>query len=72
MYPPIGNSIWNDKINWQPIPVHTNQHTDDEVLAMDKPCRNYDVLLAEYKLTQEYLEKLVKNKDLMELVFISL
>ena len=31
LYPPIEDQIWNDDINWQPIPVHTIPRNLDKV-----------------------------------------
>lgn len=31
LYPPEGKDVWNERIQWQPIPVHTVPEKMDEV-----------------------------------------
>lgn len=31
LYPPNSGEVWNDKIQWQPIPVHTKPLNSDNV-----------------------------------------
>ncbi|XP_063547613.1 prostatic acid phosphatase-like isoform X2 [Cydia strobilella] len=66
MYPPVGNSVWDDQLMWQPIPVHTIPEKMDEVLAMERKCAAYDKALEEYKDSKEYKERLAKYQDLMD------
>ncbi|XP_061706842.1 prostatic acid phosphatase-like isoform X2 [Cydia pomonella] len=66
MYPPVGNSVWDDHLMWQPIPVHTVPEKLDEVLAMERKCATYDKALEEYKDSKEYKERLAKYQDLMD------
>ncbi|XP_048006444.1 prostatic acid phosphatase-like isoform X2 [Leguminivora glycinivorella] len=66
MYPPVGKSVWNDKLMWQPIPVHTVPEKRDEVLAMGRKCAAYDKALEEYQNSKEYKERLAKYQDLMD------
>lgn len=52
-YPPQKEAIPN--LAWQPIPVHTIQQTEDEVLAMKKSCPKYDQLFQELLNTPFFL-----------------
>lgn len=38
LFPPEGQQIWNDDIQWQPIPVHAVPSHLDYVLIKGKPC----------------------------------
>lgn len=43
LFPPTGDEMWNDKISWQPIPVHTVPVNQDWLLAAMLPaCPVYD------------------------------
>ncbi|KAL8602738.1 hypothetical protein ACOMHN_024300 [Nucella lapillus] len=46
LYPPVKAQQWSDKLLWQPIPVHSLPQTEDYVLALEKPCVQYDKLYA--------------------------
>lgn len=44
-FPPLGDQIWNENLQWQPIPVHTMPAEMDYLLQMTRPCP-----LLDYKL----------------------
>lgn len=55
LYPPTGNQIWNRKVPWQPISVHTVPSAMDEVLGTDvNPCPAFDRALDAYLQSAEY------------------
>lgn len=42
-FPPVKNqSMWNPKISWQPIPVHTVPLEEDHLLITGSPCPVYE------------------------------
>lgn len=53
-YPPVGNDVWSESMNWQPIPVHTVPEKLDEVLAAKKSCPVYDYELKKLYKSQEF------------------
>ncbi|KAM3968860.1 prostatic acid phosphatase [Aphomia sociella] len=65
MYPPSGNSIWDQQLMWQPIPVHTEPAKEDKLLAMEKPCATYNAAYKDYVNSKEYKERLNKYQSLM-------
>lgn len=53
-FPPTGNDVWNNQINWQPIPVHTMPESQDGILAAKKLCPIYDEALKTLYKTEEF------------------
>lgn len=62
LYPPQNKQIWNEHLNWMPIPVHTVPSEDDSLLKMGKACPNMGI---KYKalLENEYFSQLDKNNS---------
>ncbi|RZF41879.1 hypothetical protein LSTR_LSTR005341 [Laodelphax striatellus] len=65
LYPPFGNEIWNNRIHWQPIPIHTIPELMDEVLAMKKPCPKYKEEFAKVISSPPVTDELSKYSDIM-------
>lgn len=57
LYPPQGKQIWNDKLLWQPIPIHTQPTTTDYLLAggVPSPCPAYENAYNNYLASAEML-----------------
>lgn len=68
MFPPVGKSVWDADLLWQPIPVHTKPEKDDEVLAMKKYCMAYNKEKERYKHSKAYKDRLSKYQNLMKYV----
>lgn len=60
IFPPINKEIWNNYINWQPVPVHTVPLSDDKVLGGFKRCPVYEK--AYKKLERSKLFQSIDNK----------
>lgn len=45
LFPPKGTDVWNDKILWQPIPIHTVPDYNDTELAQNVPCSKFEKLM---------------------------
>lgn len=66
LFPPNKNDLWNENIDWQPIPVHTVLEIDDNVLAAKKNCPAYNYALKKLKKSEEFLALDEKFKDLYQ------
>jgi len=42
-FPPNGKQIWNNDLQWIPIPIHSISPNEDNILRVTKPCPAYDV-----------------------------
>ncbi|KAI5713220.1 hypothetical protein M8J76_003193 [Diaphorina citri] len=67
-FPPRGDQVWDPKIKWQPIPVHTMPEKLDKVLSMKKPCPQYDVEKRKYMNSPEIQQVLAKYRPLFQYV----
>lgn len=54
LFEPIGSQIWNKKLKWQPVPVHTQPQTDDNLLAGEKKCDHFDYIMLKHMNGSEY------------------
>lgn len=54
LFPPVGDEIWNDGLNWQPIPVHSRPITQELLLPHNIPCPRFNFLYAKYMKSPEY------------------
>jgi len=62
LYPPVGDQIWNHALNWQPIPIHTRPNKIDGMLALEKPCPEYNRLLDE-EMKSPYYQKIIAGSN---------
>lgn len=53
LFPPSAGEVWNESINWQPIPIHTIPLNEDYLLYQSVPCDRIDKLHKEYLESQE-------------------
>lgn len=65
-FPPDGNQVWNTKILWQPIPIHTVPEELDYVLAAKKPCARYNYAMKKFVKSTEFHALLSKYRPLFE------
>ncbi|XP_054450841.1 prostatic acid phosphatase isoform X2 [Pteronotus mesoamericanus] len=67
LFPPEGISIWNPKLPWQPIPVHTVPLSEDKLLYLPfKNCPRFDVLWKETFKSEEFQKRLRPYKDFID------
>ncbi|XP_018323599.1 prostatic acid phosphatase [Agrilus planipennis] len=64
LYPPSGDQVWDQGLQWQPIPVHTIPEKEDYVLSGKKPCVKYNRLLRDLLKSPDFVNINRKNHDL--------
>nr|CAB59935.1 acid phosphatase-1 [Drosophila subobscura] len=65
LYEPQGDDIWNPRIDWQPVPVHTVPEKDDSILAAKASCPAYDYELATLEASSEFQALHVRYRELL-------
>nr|BAE37304.1 unnamed protein product [Mus musculus] len=59
LFPPEGISIWNPRLLWQPIPVHTVSLSEDRLLYLPfRDCPRFEELKSETLESEEFLKRL--------------
>ncbi|XP_073992422.1 prostatic acid phosphatase-like isoform X1 [Rhodnius prolixus] len=69
MFPPAPAEKWG-ALNWQPIPVHSFSEDDDKLLAMNAPCKRYEVEYERAMSSPEMVKINEKYKPLYEYLTI--
>lgn len=54
LFPPFGDQLWNEDLQWMPIPIHTIPQDQDYILGVLKPCDRFDFEMAKYTNTTAY------------------
>lgn len=69
LYEPKDYQLWNNKVNWQPIPVHPQDHQNDKIFYSDHiKCPRIDQLRKEIPQTNEFIERNNRYKHLFDVV----
>uniref|UniRef100_A0A250YH28 acid phosphatase n=1 Tax=Castor canadensis TaxID=51338 RepID=A0A250YH28_CASCN len=67
LFPPEGVSIWNPRLPWQPIPVHTVSLSADRLLYLPfRNCPRFQELESETLKSEEFQKRLQPFKDFIE------
>lgn len=69
LYPPKETQIWNQKLLWRPVPIHTVPNEEDAVVAMKKECPKYNLLYDE--LLNSSIFRLVNQRNKLLYDFLS-
>lgn len=57
LYPPKGRDVWNEDLNWQPIPIHSVSEKNDYLIGGSVPhCVAYENALNDYARSAEMLK----------------
>lgn len=65
LFKPFGYQVWNEKIKWQPVPVHTVPQQDDSLMGF-KRCDHFDYVMLQWMNTSAYTNLFIKYKSLIE------
>jgi len=68
LYPPTSDQLWDENLDWQPIPVHTVPTTADLVLDSDSLCPRYYLQHVETLASTAVLEFMLENEALIQLL----
>ncbi|CAH3021129.1 unnamed protein product, partial [Porites evermanni] len=69
LYPPRGNQIWRDNLDWQPIGIHVVPKKDDYLLRpFDYKCPRFLKLREEDKKQPSYINMSLQYKDMLDYV----
>jgi len=66
LYPPVQSEVWDDNIQWIPIPVHTIPWKQDNVLKASKYCPRYEYELEKLLASPEMKRIRKENAKLFE------
>lgn len=53
LYPPVKDQVWDNNIQWMPIPVHTIPKQEDYILKASKYCPRYKYELEKLLMSPE-------------------
>lgn len=68
LFPPNGDQIWDNTLNWQPIPIHTVPLSGDYLVYQSIPCAKSDKEHDLYLESDEIKEKMKKYSELFKYI----
>ncbi|XP_031147771.2 lysosomal acid phosphatase [Sander lucioperca] len=69
LYPPTGQQVFEENLQWQPIPVHTVPQSEERLLSFPLgDCPRYKQLMNETEHTEEFINVTKTYQDIIELV----
>lgn len=66
MFPPTGEQVWNKRLLWQPIAVHSIPEPIDYYIDAQSACARYVQAREEYFQSAEIIALLKENQDLLD------
>lgn len=66
LYKPTWDEVWDENLDWQPVPVHTIPAEFDYTLYCQRKCKRYDHAYRKYEKRSNEVQKILSdNKDLL-------
>lgn len=66
MFPPSKDEIWNENLNWHPVPIHTIPLSDDYLLNSFVPCPRFDQMFKQRMDSDEIKSLMEQHRTLVE------
>lgn len=66
LFPPSREEVWNEELNWQPIPIHTRSLEEDYLLYSFVACPRFDQLFQQRLASPEVEALMEKHRPLIE------
>lgn len=66
LFPPNGEQIWNENIDWQPVPVHTVPLKYDYTLRTSKQCDRKDYFQMKFENSTDYTGVFEEFKTILD------
>lgn len=63
LFEPIESEVWNEKVFWQPIPVHMVPQEMDTVLFVGKKCPKFKVLFEKYSNESSEMARIYNENE---------
>lgn len=64
LFPPSEEEIWNNELQWQPIPIHTKPLNADYLLNSFVHCSRFDDLFKQ-RLESQEVKSIMEEHDLL-------
>ncbi|KAJ8968867.1 hypothetical protein NQ317_008123 [Molorchus minor] len=68
LYPPAASQVFDEGLNWQPVPIHTLPKKKDFVISMKKKCKKYNKELAKMDTEEFFVNINEQNSELYEYI----
>lgn len=65
LFPPTKDAVWNEKLNWQPIPLHSMSIDQDKLLIPLVKCPRYRKMLSDYEKSPEIANLFKQHEKLL-------